>query len=244
MVRRLLGIICVAATAVAFISCSQSAATEEGGKPVVVVEDDSYGKMTVQSEVAETEAEGTAVESVEAEAVKDYAVYPSEENVDSGIAAGEVVIEEDSDIYDSEYMKESPSMIQGTEVPLGDTSYRDNLTDEYLIELADSYFDEGYYVVDADTLAMNGAIFSIDGNRHYFYRGFMAAINSDTQSEIRYYYIMTEEQLFDLINQYQDFTSGYTDNGNVIEFSFRTEGVTLKYYKENMLMEYIMSSEA
>lgn len=241
MVRRVLGILCAAALSVVLISCTQVAEPEKVGNTVVVVEEDSHSKKTPPTEASEEQGEE----------VFTYSSVESEEelyidSVDTDDNGGAVVVESEagySGDYDEAYMKETPSMIQGTEVPLGDTGYRDNLEDESLLELADACYDAGFYVVDADTLAMNGATFSIDGNRHYFYRGFMAAYNTDTESEIRYYFIMTEEQLFAFINQYDGFTSGYTDNGSVIEFAFRDEGMTLKYYKDQELMEYIMDYE-
>ena len=242
MVRRVLGILCTAALSVVLISCSQAAEPEGVGNTVIVVEEQPHIKNSPPTEAlgeaaadsytdsSEETEEVLVIESVDAVSKDEVVVVESGPEVDEGI-----------DDYDSAYMKTTPEMIQGSEVMLGDTSYRDNLEDDYLVELADSYFDEGYYVVDADTLALNGATFSIDGNRHYFFRGFMAACNTDTQAEIRYYFIMTEEQLFAFIDQYDSFTSGYTDNGSVIEFSFRDAGMTLKYYKDTELMEYVMS---
>ncbi|MCR5804925.1 MAG: hypothetical protein K6G47_11760 [Clostridia bacterium] len=241
MVRRVLGIVCVAALSVMLISCAKAAEPSGVGNTIIVVEEDPHVKNSPPTEAKEeavdvnidssieTEEEVLVIESVDAVSKDDVLIDESEPELDG------------LDDYDPAYMKTTPEMIQGVEVLLGDTSYRDNLEDDCLVELADSYFDEGYYVVDADTLALNGATFSIDGNRHYFYRGFMAAYNTDTQAEIRYYFIMTEEQLFAFIDQYDSFTSGYTDNGSVIEFSFRDAGMTLKYYKDTELMEYVMS---
>lgn len=241
MVRRVLGILCAAALSVVLISCSQVAEPTGVGNTVVVVEEDPHVKSSKPTEALDdqiTDDHTFSSEETEEAIVIDQSDISIVDKVD--IVESDA-IEEDAGDYDTSYMKVTPDMIQGSEVLLGDTSYRDNLEDEVLLTIADQYFDEGYYVVDADTLALNGATFSIDGNRHYFYRGFMAACNTDTESEIRYYFIMTEEMLFAFINQYDGFTSGYTDNGTIIEFSFREEGMTLKYYKESEVMEYVMS---
>lgn len=236
MVRRVLGILCAAALSVVLISCTQVAEPTEAGNTVVVVEEDPHAKSSPPTEaIGEKSLDKDTFSSAESE--ETIVIVPGDIEDDDQVKIFESDIADD---YDTAYMKVTPGMIQGSEVLLGDTSYKDNLEDDYLVELADAYFDEGYYVVDADTLALNGATFSIDGNKHYFYRGFMAAYNTDTETEIRYYFIMTEEQLFAFINQYDGFTSGYTDNGSVIEFSFREEGMTLKYYKDQELMEYVM----
>lgn len=211
MVRKFLTTILVIAAAVTLASCS--AASEN----------------VRRSEVSVLFAEKLP-DTTEAHAIEE--TLSSEDDIKIVDPTGGVVPTDD------DYQKPIPSQVNSSEVPYGDTSYKDHLEDKSLLKLADKYYSEGYYVVDAETLASNGAFFTIDGSG-YFYRGFMAALYGEEGTEIRYYFIISEEQLFELVGQYDEFTSGFTDNDEVVHFLFEEEGVELNYYRDTGIMEYI-----
>ena len=139
-----------------------------------------------------------------------------------------------------DYLKVLPALDYSEEFDINDVSYRDELFDESLIELADMWHEEGYLIIGAETLAKNGASFSID-NQHYFYRGFMAASHNVEVPRVMYYFILPEDMLFELIGRYVDFAQDYTEDGDIITFDLGDiDGISLTYDRSTMIMQYSM----
>ena len=145
----------------------------------------------------------------------------------------ETVAESDDDESDL-YLKEIPPY-EETEITLGDTSFRDELTDEILIDEANSLFDQGYLIIGADTLAKNGACLT-DQEGKYFYRGFLAANGNLDVPELRYYYILPEDLMWSVIDTSNSYVASYTLSETKIEFDLVEENETLTYDRENELL--------
>ena len=241
MFRKLLQTLSLVTVIAVLASCSKNPPEDQkvSGKPVVFVEETTTATTTEETMAAATEYE--IVESV-ASGEADYSYDYTDDEV---IATEPSEVEEDDEfvVEDEEtgdYLKVLPALDYSEEFDINDVSYRDELFDESLIELADMWHEEGYLIIGAETLAKNGASFSID-NQHYFYRGFMAASHNVEVPRVMYYFILPEDMLFELIGRYVDFAQDYTEDGDIITFDFGDiDGISLTYDRSTMIMEYSM----
>ena len=218
MIRKRTLLIALTVLAVSLTSCSASRSESEDAEGSVLVVENSSELIT----------------STEAETAEE--VIPSADSQDETL--GEVnVLESDEEADDDEsdiYLKEIPPF-ENTEITLGDTSYKDELTDQLLIDEADSLFDQGYLIIGADTLAKNGACLTYQEGK-YFYRGFLAANGNLEVPELRYYYILPEDLLWEVIDTSSSYVSSYTMSETKIEFELVDENETLVYNREQELL--------
>lgn len=235
MIRKVLQILSFL-TVIALLAACSKAQTEDkkvSGKPVVFVEETSVAESELTDETTETEAYSEEAYDTEPELAIEYDSVDEEEGIIIGVENDDVVIDED-------YLKVCPPRNDQESFDTEDTSYRDELTDDILLEYADKWHDEGYMILSADKMAENGAAFTVkDG--YYFYRGFMAAKYDQSNSEVRYYFVMSQDLMFELMDQFAGFSSGFKETEDSIVFDFGdTDGISLTYDKNNQVMEYVM----
>ena len=224
MIRKRTLLIALTVLAVSLTSCSASRSESEDAEGSVLVVENSSEIITVAEE-----------EMTAADAVDETVVGSVDETL------GEVYVSESDEEADDErdlYLKEIPPY-EETEITLGDTSYKDELTDQLLIDEADSLFDQGYLIIGAETLAKNGACLT-DQEGKYFYRGFLAANGNLEVPELRYYYIIPEDLMWNVIDSSSSYVSSYTMSETKIEFELVDDNETLVYDREKELLVDVM----
>ena len=236
MHRRSVKLKMVIAVAAVMLATSCSAVREPEPSVTVSTETTATSEVPSETTVEETTATETSVVPSPVPVTE-----PSVETYQSGgiqVMIEEPPVEGETEVplrikVDEKYFK---PQIEGDEFAIvADKTDYSALEDEILINMADSFVENGFMVFSADNLASKGVFLSVD-DENYLYRGFMAMDIESEQSEVDYVYLMPEE-VFDEIMEPMiiDWTK-VEDDGQTITYS--VDSLYISYLRDCGLMIY------